>query len=273
MPRERILAFGKDGTGKTYAWMRLAKRFKGATFHVIDSELGAERSLEEFPELAVEVAEFEQKKGSKDWDFTSSGEAQVTIYPVIDWPEYRAAQKIAVREARPGDWIILDMADKPWSAVQRHFVGQIFDQEMGDYYLKARQEMQQADKKGKSLNPLDGWVDWQVINRMYQDFMLPLAFRSRANLFMTSSVSVPGRDSPKEIRDLYGPLGCYPSGQKDLPHQPDTILLFIRTGFDEYSITTAKDRGKRDYWEKEMIVDFPKQYGMLAGWDKVESPK
>ena len=68
MMRERILVMGGPGSGKTYGWLRMANHFKNSTFYVIDSEIGAERSLKEFPQLT-----------------------NVRVYPVVDWPEYRDA--------------------------------------------------------------------------------------------------------------------------------------------------------------------------------------
>ena len=74
--RERILTYGGPGSGKTNAWMRLAKHLPDSTFYVIDTEIGAERSLQEYPEIE-----------------------NVVVYPVIDWTDYRKAQKEIILKA------------------------------------------------------------------------------------------------------------------------------------------------------------------------------
>ena len=244
MPRERILVIGGPGSGKTLGWIKLANYLKSAQIYVIDTEIGAERSLQEAPGLT-----------------------NVHVYPVVEWPEYRKAQREAVEKAGEGDWIVLDMADKAWTAVQRYFIGEIFDQEMGDYFLEARKKMKKDSKSlfaGRDA-ALKGWTDWPTINRLYDDFMLPLVYRSAANLYMVSSGQGVSEDDDKEIQDLYGPYRLRPAGQKNLAHQPDTVLLFSHTK-DGYFMSTIKDRGGRRYMDKEPLHNFALQYGrMIAG--------
>ena len=184
--RERILAIGGPGAGKTYQGLKLAQFNPDKHLYVIDSEIGAQRSLQEFPELK-----------------------NVTIYPVVEWDEYRSAQKIICETAKDGDWIMLDMADKAWTAVQRHFVTRIYDgQEMGDYFLEARAR---ARKDSKSLfagkdAAFKGWLDWPVINRLYDDFINPIIYQSPANLYIVSAGQAVSEDDDSEIRELYESL-------------------------------------------------------------------
>ena len=242
--RERILTIGGMGSGKTYTWMRLAIYFKDAHFYIIDTEAGAERSLLEFPEIK-----------------------NVTILTAFDWPEYRQAQKYITEKAKKGDWMVVDAIDKAWTAVQRWFIGQIFDQEMGEYFLEARRRLK---KDAKSLftgrdAALKGWLDWPVINRNYDDFVFPLIYRSPAHLYMVSGAQAVSEEDEKEIRELYGPYGLRPGGQKSLAYQPDTVLLLAYTK-EGYLTTTIKDRGGRKYMDRQRMVNFPIQYGKIAGW-------
>jgi hypothetical protein len=242
--RERILVVGGPGSGKTFGWLKLASYFKNSQFYIIDTEIGAERSLKEFPGLT-----------------------NVHIYPVVEWPEYRKAQREVIDKAVEGDWLVLDMADKAWTAVQRYFIGEIFDQEMGEYFLEARRKMK---KDAKSLfagrdAALKGWTDWPTINRLYEDFMLPLVYRSPAHLYLATAGQAVSEDDDKEVQELYGPYGIRPAGQKALAHQPDTVLLLAhnKTG---YFMTTIKDRGGRKYVERLPLHNFAIQYGKLAQW-------
>ena len=242
--RERILVVGGPGSGKTLGWMRIAKHSPNSKIYVIDTEIGAKRSLEEFPEVN-----------------------NVEVYEAVDWEDYRVAQKRFCEVADENDWIVLDMADKAWTAVQRNFIGKIFDQEMGDYFMQARQKMKKDAKSlfGGRDSVLRGWTDWPVINRQYDDFIFPLVYRARANLYMTAAPSPITEEDEKDIRDLYGPYGVKPAGQKSLSHQPDTVLLFAYTK-GGWVITTMKDRGGRRYFDHEKLHNFFFQYGKVARW-------
>ena len=246
--RERILAMGGPGSGKTYTWLKLASYYQthspGATFYVIDSEIGAERSLLEFPKLT-----------------------NVKVFPVVDWLEYREAQKMISKKCAEGDWVVLDMADKAWSSVQRYFIDGIFKQDMGEYFLEARKKLKKDAKRlfaGKDA-ALKGWTDWPVINSLYEDFIFPLVYRIPANLFMATAGQKVSEEDAQDIRDLYGPHGIRPSGQKNLAYQPDTVLLLTHKQ-EGYHITTVKDRGGRSYFDNKRLYNFPVQYGKVAGW-------
>jgi hypothetical protein len=241
--RERILTIGGAGSGKTEGWMRLALRFKAAQFYVIDTQLSAERSLQAYPSVQ-----------------------NVTIYPAVDWLEYRAAQKEIEKLSQPNDWAVLDMADMSWPAVQREYVDGMFDKELGDYWLEARRKLTESKAAKKGFPVLDGWKDWSVINKMYDDFMFSLVYRVKANLYMTAMATPVSEDDEKEIRELYGPYGLKPAGQKALGHQPDTVLLLAHSERDRWTYTTIKDRGGRKYVERAPLINFALQYGVIASW-------
>jgi len=242
--RERILVMGGPGSGKTYSWLKLASYFRKSQFYVIDSEIGGQRSLQEFPDLT-----------------------NVNLFPVVDWPEYREAQQQISAKAGDEDWIVLDMADKAWSAVQRYYTGEIFGKEMGEYFLEARKKIKRDAKSlfaGRDA-ALKGWTDWVVVTKLYEDFIFPLVYRSPAHLYMATMGQPVSEDDSKEVQELYGPYGLRPTGQKALGHQPDTVLLLGRAR-DGYFMTTIKDRGGRRYFDHQRLTNFPLQYGKIAGW-------
>ena len=245
--RERILAYGGPGSGKTYSWMKLAALFKDSHFHVIDTEIGAERSLAEFPKIT-----------------------NVTIYEAIDWPDYENAQKEIIPKVKLDDWVVIDSADKPYSAVQRYFINEVFKKDMGVYFLDARKQIAAKKKDVKSLftgkdAALKGWLDWPVINAMYNDFIYDFIYRTKAHLYIVTPADKVSEEDSKETRNLYGASGLKPVGQKMLGHQPDTVLLMSHSPAG-YAATTVKDRGGREYMDDNKITNFAIQYGKVAGW-------
>ena len=258
--RERILAEGMKGTGKSYQWLKLArylhKQGNGVSFRCIDTDQAIERMLEsEFPDLIPEEG------------------GNVYLYPVYEWPEYQEAKNILLKESKQGDWNVIDMADNAWKAVQTFFVSEVYKKDIGDYFLQARIDLRAKGdktakgKEAKNLQPMKGWIDWPVVNKLYDDFMLPIIYQSKAHLYMTAGVDVISSDDDSETRDLYGPFGVKPRGQKNLAHQVHTEFLMQqgdRQG--KWEITTIKDRGRR-YYDHAPLISLPHQYFIgVVGW-------
>ena len=258
--RERILVEGMKGTGKTFHLLKIAryclKQGNSASFRIIDTDDSYERMLEEeFPDLIPEEG------------------GNVYVYPVYEWPEYKETKDILLKESQQGDWNVIDMADNAWKAVQSFFVSEVYKKDIGDYFLQARIDLAARGdkttkgKEAKNLQPMKGWIDWPVVNKLYDDFMLPLVYRSKAHLYMTAGVDVISDDDDRATRDLYGPFGVKPRGQKNLAHQVHTEFLFQqgdRQG--TWEITTIKDRGRKMY-DHAPLLDLAKQYYVgVVGW-------
>ena len=173
-PLERILSIGITGSGKSYQWLLLAKRLKpiGAKFRVVDTDNDIDFMLRtQFPELLPE----------------NSG--NVYVCPAYNWPEYEKAVKwiqqvkltpeqlgsmdkylqIAYKTPmKPIDWVVVDKSNNAWSTVQSYFVGEVFGEDTGEYFLQIRKKLWAAGDIGKSgkkavstvLEGLDGWKDW-----------------------------------------------------------------------------------------------------------------
>lgn len=251
--RERVLAFGPPGSSKSYQWLRLARwlKKKDAQFYVIDTEDAIPRMLqEEFPDL----------------DADNGG--NVHVYPVFDWPDYMGAQQEIRKLAEEGDWIIIDMADEPWKAVQNYFINEVFQKDIADYFLEARKQLAargdktDKGKTAKNLQVMKGWLDWPVINKIYDSFMLPLIYQTKAHLYMTAKANSVSSDDDKGTREIYGSFGVRPAGQKNLAHQVHTEFLFqLGSDFESWEITTVKDRGRK-YFDHRSLLDLAKQYYM-----------
>jgi len=278
---ERILVCGVTGSGKTWAWLKMAEALKptGALFRCLDTDNAVEYMLHtRFSHLLPE------------------NNGNVFVHDAFDWPEYRLGMKWALQQplskeemsklstsqlkayripVKPSDWVVIDMVDNAWNTVQRYFTTEVFQEEMGDYFLEARKIIRSRgdkDAKGKpvrSILPeaLKGWVDWTVINRLYDDFILPLAYRSKCHVYATTKVErLDSSSSDPEVQTLFGDVGIRPAGQKRLGHQMHTVLLFI-PGKDKWYVTTFKDRADRSYFKKTPLTSLYMQYLCAkAGW-------
>lgn len=255
---ERIGVMGIFGTGKTRNLLSIAamaqKTKSEAQFWMVDTDFGAWRSLDEFPGLD-----------------------NVHVYEVGDWPEYEAAADDILANCEPArnDWISYDLAGAGWTAVQDHFTEQVFGMDAGGFFLEARKSFEttrdQKSSKRESFNVFDGWIDWQVINRMYRTPIQKLYFKSRCHVYVATGAEKlvyegKAADS-KEDRMLYGSVGVKPVGQKHTGHQMHTLLLATHATTESWTLTTVKDRGHRRYLEGEPVRDFSMDYlRKVAGW-------
>lgn len=239
--RERILAMGSFGTGKTTAWLSIARWAEAtgsdAQFYAIDTDAAVQHMVT-----------------LGDWPAD-----RIHVWPVFEWEEYNAAINEILPRLRPQDWLVADFVGSAWESVQDWYVQMIYKQTIDEFFLDARM----ASKQG---NPLQGWVDWNIINRAYRAWITKLIYKAPANLFVTA-VGETLRDSDsRELRAVYGPIGIRPRAQKHLSHQVHSILLFQAVRAGEITMTTVKDR-ERAKLEYTPLNDFTIDYLCnVAGW-------
>lgn len=239
---ERILAFGATGTGKTYAWLKLAERFPEATFHVLDTDASIPRML---------TGAFRSLPN-------------IVITAGVDWKTCKDfAKKLKVA---PGDWIVVDLIDSIWDQVQAYFVSEVFGENIDDYFMAARKLL---GANAKVLQPLDGWIDWQVINKLYSTWAHHLFYTltsqpHNANIFVVAKSTKLVKEDSKEVLDLFGAYGVRPEGEKRNAYRVHTVLLCMADR-ENFYVSSVKDR-ERSRWDKHKINDFGVEYGAVAGW-------
>ena len=281
---ERIGAGGVTGSGKSYQWLKLAEKLMptGAIFRCLDTDNAIDYMLDtQFPHLKAENG------------------GNVLVFNTFDWPEYKMGidwlqrkEKVKAQLAnldpslekdlaiplKYNDWTIVDMADNAWDTVQRYFIGEVFGEDSGEYFLQIRKAIQAGEKKpaagGSTITAgLDGWKDWSVINKLYSDWILPIVYRIRTHVYITTRVEKMDRgEKDVELVMLYGDAGVRFTGQKKIGHQMHSLFLLI-PGKNKWSISTIKDRGGRTYFDKVPLKSLYMQYLVAkAGWPMVKDP-
>ncbi len=279
---ERVLAMGITGSGKSFQWLKLARALKpiGAKFRCLDTDNDIDYMLR-----------------TQFLDLLPENGGNVYVHPAFDWPEYeRGVSWVQQKNLTPEqlkvmdkhlvtayntpmkrmDWVVVDKINNAWSTVQRYFVGEVFGENMGEYFLQVRKEMQSGARKtakgGMPSSPIkegmDGWKDWSVINKLYDDWILPIIYRIHCHVYVATDVDKldKGTNKDPEILNLFGDLGVKPAGQKKLGGQHHTILLYI-PGKDNWLVTTVKDRAGRPYFSRIPLSSFYLQYLVAkAGW-------
>lgn len=278
--RERILAMGITGSGKSYQWLKMAELLMptGAIFRCMDTDNDILYMMQtQFPRLIPENG------------------GNVYVHPAFSWPEYKHGVKWITHDLtpdqlkdtdkyllqaynkpiRPDDWVVTDKINNAWKTVQNYFVTNVFGDDPGEYFLMIRKEIaaglhktKKGDEPASTITEgLDGWKDWSVINKLYDDWILPIIYHVQCHVYAATDVDALDKTNKDiELQQLFGEFGIKPAGQKSLGGQHHSIFLFI-PGKDKWFITTIKDRGGRQYFKKVPLMSLYIQYLVAkAGW-------
>src|SRR5882724_4689539 len=238
--RERILIYGDTGTSKTTAYLNIARwsqrTHSPSQFYVIDTDNAVIDMLDEgYSELS-----------------------NISVHPAYSFDEYQDTLKSLLHQVQPDDWIIVDLLGEAWAAAQRYFTEQVFKQDIGNYFLEVRKMMEST--KDDKIKEFEGWTDWKVINKLYQDFINPLCLRNTCHILATSKQeTVNNRTDNQQTIDTYGRYGVRPQGQKHLGHSFRTILLAQHPKKDLWTLQTVKDRERRGL-DGDKVTDFTLTY-------------
>lgn len=260
--RERIMIYGHEGTGKSTDALSIARKVTG-TVYVVDNDNSYDRLLEtydtELPNVKIAGVEFAEGHDPYAWD------------------GMQQAINEAISQMERDDWLVVDMLSKAWDSVQEWFIEQIFQSDIDDYFLKVRlqKEMLRAsqkkagEKEDKALGVFEGWMDWPVINQTYHKRISTPLLRCPGHLLCVSEAQPLQKEDDQGIRDLYGPVGARPKGQKRSGHIMQTVIMQTKESrADVFKLTGVKDRG-RVLWRGEVMGDFAEDYlGGVGGWQR-----
>lgn len=273
--QERILLGGVAGSGKTYAWLTIARAFPDRKFYVIDPDDGTRRVwFEEFPDVKNIEYYF-----TPTW-FTAGIKKLGTVIPLDKIENHgNACFKAGIADAwktinpklKKGNFLILEHLGNVWSLAQGGFTDEIFDKDIGMYFLEARKEMK---PDGKRLEALKGWTDWIVINKMHNDDLInKICYENPAHVIMTSSVTINSGEAKEDqdVKAFYGESKIRIEGQKLTPFKMQTILLMTNDTRGKepkfFMSTFIKDRG-RPWIEHKQWSDFTFDYLIdVAKWE------
>lgn len=262
--RERILAFGHEGSGKSSGILSIARRMPDSKFWVIDNDNAYDRLLE---------TDFTDVWGNDNVLFAGEHFGK---WPVDNWQNVIDAIAYAMNNMGRDDWLVIDMVSKIWPLCQEAFTERIFGKDIDDYFMHVRmlKESQKnaGGKDSKALGAYDGWKDWPVINSMYNKNVADKLLNCPGHLYVVAESTKLSDEDDKGMRDLYGPFGVKPAGQKRSGHIMQTVLFFTKDSRkQEYKMSTIKDRG-RVMWTDDVFGDFATDYLVnTAGWQLKKS--
>jgi hypothetical protein len=239
--RERILAMGSFGTGKTSSWLSVAQwsvlTGSDSRFYVIDTDASVNHMTENHP--------------ARD---------RIQVWNAFEWEQYEAAIEQILPMLRHNDWLVVDFIGQAWEAVQDWYVSRVYKTSIEDFFMTAREQI------GKG-SPLDGNKDWSIINKVYKSWLNKVMFTNDAQIFVTAQAEGLRDTDDRTMKATFQKVGARPRGQKNLGHQVHTVLHYTAIRPGDLYLTTVKDR-ERQGLEGAKLNDFTVDYLVgVAGWE------
>lgn len=249
--RERILAYGGSGSGKSTIWLNIARWMEQT------SAPGKIRLLD--TDYAWDA--YRPVDGSLD--------QRIIVEEAYDWTDFKPAieRLTQAKDVTNDDWLVVDLIDKAWTKAQTGFFEYLTDKPFDEFM---------AESVKNDVNVGGEWGrNWGVINKMYEAFFNHI-MRWRGHVLACApmtEVRRPDRSGKggdaQELIDLFGRIGFRPQGQKDLAHMFHTVLFMQASGTvakPEWRIQSPKDR-ERPLLKGEKVDQFVVTYLMkVAGW-------
>lgn len=241
--RERILLAGDTNSGKTYAYYKIAESHPDATFFVIDTDDTA-------PTFMAPGYSFEHLY------FENGGNIKPFYAP--DWKMIARVGNHIIQNAKPGDWIIVDLVSSAYSFAQE-FIAGIKGLNLDDEMVKRMGVVPGTKRLG--FGAFDGDT-WGLVSRTFEATMRPLINNPKCNFIglahVTDMQTTAGRETREPIL-LFDQLGMKPTGVgKTLKMVNTCVVLWSYRPLNEdkqsgeivRQMTVVKDRDKACYYSR-----------------------
>lgn len=217
--RERILLYGREGSGKTKAALDFARANDGTTY-VVSNDNSIERLIEcDYLDLDIELVN------------------------VTDWVEYRDALLDIYGKVDRDDLVIIDNMTWPWDEIKVWYVKEVYGQDMRDWAFEYRQNL---DRPSDGSLPASLFGDYSYINSEWYGLHNKFLVQLNCHLILTANAKEVRMDSrgDKEVRDSYGQIGMAPDTQKRVGATTQTVVYLWSEPGGYYMSTKIKDRGR-----------------------------
>jgi hypothetical protein len=284
--RERILAYGSTGVGKTYAAATIIVKALGPddTAFIIDADNTWSRTLEtDGQTLGLKVREewiWDEFKNKfvRDEEYEEA-DGNIVLYHSHGggYLAHEAAVGIAFDRAERDDWVIIDSMTWLWDDILPWYIKKVYGEDLPDFMIQARIEDVKAGKTSAAQGATAGQdrtvIDWNFINPRWNKHIAGRIVNAKCHVWLTAEekpIRTDGRVD-NQVRMLYEQIGFVPSSQKRLGHQQQTVLNFSVTKTGTFQVTTVKDRG-RDKMVKEPWSDLFTGYLKAKGGWRPKAP-
>lgn len=244
-PRERILAYGAGGSGKSQIGVSLIQAIPDAHFYVLDLDV---------------TPSYERTLAYADVDH---GNYTIEMPEPTSWPDPLEQVREWRAEATEDDWLIIDSFTPTWEGVREWYVNQMTKSEdLAEFLADVRRNTKTGKEYARAI--MDA-MNYDVINKEYNRLYTELR-RWPGHVLLTCEQDAVRDDDARDVKALFH-VGQKPKGQKKLIYVPATIIHMQRRR-DGWTYTSIKDRGRATF-EDEPIEDFARDYLIgVARWKR-----
>lgn len=272
--RERIMAFGGIGSGKTLGAAQIARKALGPddTLWIVDRDNSWDRILDSDIGDELGVRE-EWRDGTRDTTMEVE-DGRIVVFHVTNWDSIVEALGSIWSRAGRDDWIVVDDMTWLWQDIQNWYYMRTFGEEMPDFLLQHRKnqllEGKVTAKEGATQGQDAQLIEWNYLNPLWNRTIATPFVNPPCHLYVCAAskeIRTDGRVK-SEVMDTYGTLGYSPSTQWRLGGQMQTVLFLDKTkkaGVEKYRMTSVKDR-QRELLDREEWSDMFAYLRRVGGW-------
>jgi len=241
-PRERVLIGGESGSGKTYAWLSIARYNPQSQFYVAEADDGVTKVLSlEYPDVLANGNVHGVRNENGIWQPPDLIQEWVDFRHFVETlKEFKESGQL-----KESDWIIVEGIDLIKNTITYNYIDKVY--KIDRKTKRAITDPWDAIIAQRSRgSPILDPSDRDAINSEYEAQLTWPAYISQCNLVGTAAISRINFDSDyadKGVKEYYASLGTplRIDGHKRSPRMFDT-LIYLFAG-NTYQMQILKDRG------------------------------
>ncbi len=241
--KQRILAYGDTGTGKSFAAVSISQKVGGKVY-VVDTD-----------------AAWDVIGWKKFQDVTFGGKVETKV--VDDWDSAIAGLEWAFGKAGRDDWVVIDSITDLHNFNMDWATRNVTGKDLADFYTDwlTKSSVGEIKKKGSQGFLIENGV-YDLANPTWRGEVAKRIKVPKCHVYMTAHQAEAGTN-PREdalTKQLYASFGYKPQGRKEVGFDAATVLLMGVDKVGNRDFSVVKDWGEQGGDRNVKYEDFAMEY-------------